>query len=71
MSIGFPGNRVAGPWFLREAYDFLIDCGPFRVRDLPGPIADDARIVLARRLVRAGLLRRVSQGSLVSETASR
>jgi hypothetical protein len=39
------------------ALEHVRDHERFRVRDLPGTLDDDSKVVLVRRLVREGLLR--------------
>jgi ribosomal protein L16 Arg81 hydroxylase len=56
-SIQFPGNQVSGPASILPALEFIARSSAFRVRDLPGSFSDNSRLVLARRLVREGLLR--------------
>jgi hypothetical protein len=53
--IEFPGGRVAGPARITSALRFIARSERFPVRALPD-LGDDARLVLARRLVREGLL---------------
>lgn len=59
-SVSFGGREVAGPGSIGRALAFIRDSDrAFRVRELPGDFSDRSRVVLARRLVRAGLLRPV------------
>jgi ribosomal protein L16 Arg81 hydroxylase len=54
----FPGNRVGGPAAIEPALHYVAHVeGPFAVRDLPASLTDHAKRVLARRLVKEGLLR--------------
>lgn len=55
-SINFPGGAVSGPRFIEPALHFIASAGAFRVRELPSALDDEAKRVLARRLVREGLL---------------
>lgn len=54
--LDFPGGRVSGPPHLLEAFRFVAGSHELTPRDLPG-LSDASRVVLARRLVREGLLR--------------
>jgi hypothetical protein len=54
--IEFPGGRVGGPARIAPALQFIARSEHFRVRDLPDNLGADAKLVLARRLVREGLL---------------
>ena len=56
VSIHFPGSRVTGPKQIAPALEFVATAGRFPVRALPGNFSDNSRLVLARRLVREGLL---------------
>lgn len=60
VTITFPGGSIGGPAFLEEAMRFVARTEVFQVRDLPGPpwapLSANAQVVLARRLVKAGLL---------------
>jgi hypothetical protein len=53
--VEFPGARVAGPVKVAAALQFIARSERFSVRALP-ELGDDAKLVLARRLVREGLL---------------
>jgi hypothetical protein len=55
-NIRFGARHVRGPARLREAFDFIRDHSRFKVSDLPG-LDDQSRVVIARRLIREGLLR--------------
>ena len=50
-------QTIAGPGFIEPALRFVADAnGPFRVGSLPGQMSDNSKVVLAKRLVRDGLL---------------
>ena len=55
-SISFPGGALSGPGFIEPALRFIAAAGPFRVRELPDGLDDDAKCLLARRLLSEGLL---------------
>jgi ribosomal protein L16 Arg81 hydroxylase len=56
--IRFPGNSVTGPaWLAPALRQVAATAGPFTVRDLPDPLTDDSKVLLARRLIKEGLLR--------------
>ncbi len=57
VSIRFAASSVAVPEALAPAVEHIRDHESFRVRDLPGPVDDESRLVLVRRLIRDGLLR--------------
>jgi len=59
-NIRFGARHVRGPGRLREAFDFIRDNKRFRVDEIPG-LDDQSRIVIARRLIREGLLRFAAQ----------
>lgn len=57
VTIAFPGNTVQGPARLEPALRYVAAAtGAFPVRALPGGLSEGARQVLARTLVREGLL---------------
>jgi mannose-6-phosphate isomerase-like protein (cupin superfamily) len=56
----FGATEISLPAFARDAVMFALEGTPFVVRDLPGQLDDAAKVVLARRLLREGLL--VRQG---------
>ena len=56
--LSFEGRELSLPAFVAADLEFLLDIDePFRASDLPGPLDDEGRLVLVRRLVREGLLR--------------
>ena len=56
--LSFEGRELALPAFVAADLEFLLGIDePFRASDLPGPLDDEGRLVLVRRLVREGLLR--------------
>jgi ribosomal protein L16 Arg81 hydroxylase len=54
--IRFGPRQVRGPARLRRTFEFVRDCPLFTVSQLPG-LDDEGKLVLARRLIREGLLR--------------
>jgi hypothetical protein len=60
VTIVFPGGTLTGPPTLERALRFVAGADVFQVQDLPGPewapLSAKAQVVLAKRLVRAGLL---------------
>ena len=57
----FEGKRVQFPEHAAGALSAVFTAeGPFRAADLPGPLDEESRLVLVRRLVREGFLRRSS-----------
>ena len=59
-TVAFPGGSVTGPAHLERALQFVARADVFQVRELPGPewapLSANAQVVLAKRLIRAGLL---------------
>ncbi|HEV8578613.1 MAG TPA: cupin domain-containing protein [Thermoanaerobaculia bacterium] len=55
-NIRFGTRHVRGPARLRQAFEFIRDTDRFRVSEIPG-LDDQSRLVIARRLIREGLLR--------------
>jgi len=59
-TIKFQGGSVSGPAVLERALRFVAGADEFQVRDLPGPewapLSANAQVVLAKRLVRGGVL---------------
>jgi ribosomal protein L16 Arg81 hydroxylase len=53
----FAASSVGGPSAMGPALEHIRDHGCFRVRDLPGALDDNSKVILVRRLVRDGLLR--------------
>jgi hypothetical protein len=70
VAIEFPGNRIGGPQRIAAALRFIADTVCFAVQDLPGELNAQAKVVLARRLVREGLLTPVAQ-SLTAQPAGK
>jgi hypothetical protein len=54
--IEFPGGRVGGPARIAAALRVVAGTERFPVRDLPDGLGDNEKLILARRLVREGLL---------------
>ncbi len=54
----FGSTVMSLPLFVRDAVMFALGGTPFEVRDLPGELDDDGKLVLARRLLKEGLLTR-------------
>ena len=50
------GKEVVLPRHASEPAEFALTCPDFAVRDLPGDLDDDGRLVLVRRLIREGLV---------------
>ncbi len=55
-NIRFGSRHVRAPARVRRALEFIRDAPPFRISEIPG-LDEKSRLVLARRLVREGLLR--------------
>ncbi|MBI3862343.1 MAG: hypothetical protein HY290_10655 [Planctomycetia bacterium] len=56
VAIEFPGNRVTGPRSIRSALQFVAGADRFTVRELPGSLSLDAKMAVALRLLREGLV---------------
>lgn len=56
VAIEFPGNRVGGPHRIAAALRFIAGATRFAVRALPDDLNAESKVVLARRLIREGLL---------------
>lgn len=60
----FEGRELRFPERLAPELEFLVTAdAPFAAADLPGSLDDDGRLVLLRRLVREGFLRRSGSGA--------
>jgi hypothetical protein len=63
-ALAFEGRTLRFPERLGEELEFLVSAdGSFTAAELPGPLDDDGRLVLVRRLVREGFLRRSAAGA--------
>ncbi len=58
IRIDFPGGSVGGPKPIEPSLRFVASTEEFAVRDLPGGLSERAKLLLARRLIAEGLLRR-------------
>jgi ribosomal protein L16 Arg81 hydroxylase len=56
-TLHFPGGYLSGPDWLEPALRFVADREQFTASELPVLADDESKLVLARRLVREGLLR--------------
>jgi len=56
--IHFQGGVVDGPWKIKAALEHVAQHDTVRARELPGALGDAEKLVLARRLVREGVLTR-------------
>src|SRR5262249_642839 len=54
--IEFAGHRVAGPARIAAALRFVTCTDRFAVHEMPGELNEQSKVVLARRLIREGLL---------------
>ena len=55
-TIQIPGRHLRYPAFLASVLQSVATARTFRVGELPGGLSDDAKLVLARRLVQEGVL---------------
>jgi hypothetical protein len=64
VGIRFAGNTVSGPRIIEQALFFIANTESFVVRDLPGPLTNDAKLVRrAAWFVRAYSLSKPSRNS--------
>lgn len=63
-TLSFEGKHVSFPEHAREELEAVFAAEePFRAAELPGPLDDESRLVLVRRLIREGFLRRSAAGA--------
>ncbi|HZQ64492.1 MAG TPA: cupin domain-containing protein [Gaiellaceae bacterium] len=63
-TLSFEGKHVTFPDHVREELEAVATAGePFCAADLPGDLDDESRLVLLRRLIREGFLRRSPAGA--------
>jgi hypothetical protein len=63
-TLSFEGKTIAFPEHARPELEAVFAAkGPFRAADLPGTLDEPGRVVLVRRLVREGFLRRSGAGA--------
>ncbi|MDZ8106465.1 MAG: cupin domain-containing protein [Nostoc sp. DedQUE12a] len=68
VMIQFPGGEVTGPPHIEPALRFIANSEEFLVKDLPGFLSNNSKLVLVQRLLKEGLLK-IQQRS-ISTTAS-
>lgn len=56
VTIYFPGNHVSAPSFIEPALEFIAETEEFCINSIPGNMSAESKLVLARRLVKEGLL---------------
>jgi hypothetical protein len=56
VTVLFGSTEIALPSFTRDALVVALSGAPFQVSDLPGPLDEPGKLVLALRLIREGLL---------------
>ena len=54
----FVGGTLNGPAWLLPQFEWIAKTDRFKVGEIPGEVNLESRLVLARRLVREGYLRR-------------
>ncbi len=60
----FEGKRLSFPEHARDELEAVVELDePFRAADLPGELDEEGRLVLVRRLIREGFLRRSAAGA--------
>jgi ribosomal protein L16 Arg81 hydroxylase len=64
MTLSYEGKTISFPEHARAELEAVFAAeGPFRAADLPGDLDEPGRLVLVRRLVREGFLRRSAGGA--------
>ena len=63
LVIVFGSTRITLPPHTRMAVEAALGGAPFVVRNLPGPLDEAGKIVLARRLIKDGLLTRIGDSA--------
>jgi Cupin superfamily protein len=71
VSIQFPGARMRAPTHLRPALEFISKASRFPVGALPGGLSDNSKLILAKRLIRDGLLTIVDDPAGRTNTTAR
>jgi hypothetical protein len=71
VSIQFPGSRMRAPTHLRPALEFISKASRFPVGALPGGLSDNSKLILAKRLIRDGLLTIVDDPAGRTNTTAR
>jgi hypothetical protein len=56
VTLYYPGNQLDGPARIAPSLEFVARTPRFVVRDLPGPLTPESKLVLVRRLVRERFL---------------
>lgn len=56
VTVRFHGNGITLPGFAAPALRYALETPRFRIADMPGDLDDAGKVVLARRLIREGLL---------------
>ena len=56
VRLNFGDRSIVFPSFFREALDFALNTRDFAIRDLPGELEDEERIVFIERLLQEGLV---------------
>jgi ribosomal protein L16 Arg81 hydroxylase len=62
-SLNFVGGGVSGPAWLEPALRWIASSTTFAPTDIPGDMSGDSRLILVRRLVKGGLLKRSGSGA--------
>jgi ribosomal protein L16 Arg81 hydroxylase len=56
VQLNYGGRSIVFPSFFREGLDFALNTPVFAIRDLPGELEDDERVVFIERLMIEGLV---------------
>jgi ribosomal protein L16 Arg81 hydroxylase len=66
-TLSFEGKQVTVPEHARAELEAIFEAdGPFTAAELPGELDDESRLVLLRRLIREGFVRRSAAGASAS-----
>jgi len=67
----FGSTQITLPSFTREAVESALSGEPFSVCDLPGRLDEAGKVVLARRLLKEGMLMRAASGAALNGSQAR
>jgi hypothetical protein len=56
VQLNYGGRSIVFPSFFREGLDFALNTPVFAIRDLPGELEDEERVVFIERLMIEGLV---------------
>jgi hypothetical protein len=56
VQLNYGGRSIVFPSFFRDALDFALNTPAFAIRDIPGELEDEERVVFIERLMIEGLV---------------